>query len=236
MAWSIAIHPFLVAAVVVAIGCVHDRATVVDDGGSGGVGVGGAGASTTASVVSSTVASAGGAGGIAGGCGDGVLDLATEQCDDGNMAPQDGCDASCTVECTAGWSDAATHHCYLLVANAATWLNARAFCMALDPGYDLAAVSSDPEHQFVVSQLPLMSPLRIWLGGNDQLVEGTFEWSNGEPWGFTVWATGEPNDAMGENCMELRINGTVWDWNDIACDSPIATAFLCELTPAGSGP
>jgi cysteine-rich repeat protein len=30
-------------------------------------------------------------------CGDGVLNI-TEQCDDGNRQPRDGCSANCTVE------------------------------------------------------------------------------------------------------------------------------------------
>jgi cysteine-rich repeat protein len=232
-------------AVVAVCGCVHDRATLVSDGGATGEGgepgtggalTGGEGGMGGTSVTTGA-GGEGGAGGSRPGCGDGVLDPVSEQCDDGNVAPQDGCDADCEVECAAGWLDTATNHCYRLIASSATWHDARDGCTSLSPGYDLAAISSDVELAFVVSQLPTPpSSTRFWIGANDLQVEGTFTWSNGEPWGFTAWATDEPNDTnMNEDCGEMRTYTTEWLWNDLACDSTTPTAFLCELTPAGSG-
>lgn len=36
-------------------------------------------------------------------CGDGILELATEQCDDGNTARYDGCNSACQLENTNQW-------------------------------------------------------------------------------------------------------------------------------------
>lgn len=51
------------------------------------------------------------AGGSNGACGDGVLN-ANEQCDDGNTAPGDGCNAECTIECGTD-SDCPSGRCLL---------------------------------------------------------------------------------------------------------------------------
>jgi cysteine-rich repeat protein len=44
-------------------------------------------------------------------CGDGVLDGATESCDDGGNEPNDGCDEDCQVECTEVGEKATEHTC-----------------------------------------------------------------------------------------------------------------------------
>lgn len=236
-------HAFLlVIALTAGAGCVHDSARLASGGAGGTGGVAGAGG------IPATGGSGGdGAGGLGGqggdggeivrpGCGDGVLDPVTEQCDDGNAASQDGCDALCKVECAAGWFDDATNHCYRLISSVTTWNLARDGCTSLSPGYDLAAISSDVEYAFVEGQLPPpTTTMRLWIGGNDLQTEGTFAWSNGESWSFEAWAVDEPNDFnLGEDCVEMRAAGGVWGWNDLPCDSMSPTSFLCELTPAGS--
>jgi cysteine-rich repeat protein len=217
-----------------AAGCVGSEARLIGQGGAAGEGGGAAGATGGGSTTST--GAGGGAGGQTGPCGDGMLDMATEQCDDGNRAPQDGCDTICEVECPVGWLEPMTHHCYVLIATATTWQDARTGCMALAPGYDLAAVSSQAEHDFLLTKLPAAMST-MWIGANDLSVEGTFEWANGEPWGFVVWEAMEPNDAlMAEDCVTLRnvlMGGYMW--NDLSCiETP--PSFLCELTPAGTNP
>jgi cysteine-rich repeat protein len=215
-------------------GCIHGEASVSDDEGAGGaIAAGGqGGAPTKASVASSAASSGSGAG--TPGCGDGALDPAAEECDDGNQLPQDGCDPDCRVECAAGWLEPATHHCYLLIGTPGDWFKARAGCQALAPGFDLAAISSQEEHDFLVPLLPAAST-RMWIGASDQMTEGSFEWTNGEPWGFTMWEDMEPNDSMGmEDCVELRNVYLAYQWNDMNCASRTPGAFLCELTPAGT--
>ena len=228
-------------AVLAASGCVHDSAQLASDGGAGGTSSEGGTGGVPTGTAGGGGTGAGGDGGEGGeivrpGCGDGVLDPVSEQCDDGNVASQDGCDALCKVECAAGWFDDATNHCYRLIASVTTWNLARDGCTSLSPGYDLAAISSDTELAFVESQLPApTTTMRFWIGGNDLQREGTFAWSNGEPWSFTAWGMDEPNDFnLGEDCVEMRATSGVWNWNDLPCDSMSPASFLCELTPAGS--
>ena len=214
-----------------AVGCVHPDARLESNLGEAGAGgEGGANGVTTTSSV--------GAGGSTAnpGCGDGELDITLEQCDDGNRDAQDGCDAVCQVECT-GWLEPDSHHCYLHIPTSATWAQARSGCQALAPGFDLVGVSSQAEHDFLVTELPAASgPLiRIWLGGTDIDARGMFEWVNGEPWGFTAWDDPEPSNSGGiEHCIELWNVHQVWLWNDVDCGLTLSTGFLCELTPAGS--
>ena len=115
----------LAAATMAIIGCSAGEATVsqVGAGGSGTVGGSGAGATTTAGASGTTgiinIPNAGGAGkpdaapnpclssnppancqmvpsGPA--CGDGVINQASEECDDGNAVPGDGCNGICKIE------------------------------------------------------------------------------------------------------------------------------------------
>jgi len=39
----------------------------------------------------------------------------------------------------------------------------------------------------------------LWIGFTDQASEGTWEWISGEAVTYTNWASGEPNDANGED-------------------------------------
>lgn len=61
------------------------------------------------------------------------------------------------------------------------------------------------------------------LGINDIQTEGTFRYPSGETIGFTNWAKNEPNDAGGEDCVELIGNG---EWNDIPCNGE--RLIVCE--------
>jgi cysteine-rich repeat protein len=44
-------------------------------------------------------------------CGDGLFDTESEECDDGNRSPNDGCDPNCRVECDAVGVKATEHTC-----------------------------------------------------------------------------------------------------------------------------
>lgn len=66
--------------------------------GAGGSGGGSASSSSSASTSTSTTATA--STGMPGLCGDGVIGP-LEQCDDGNMASNDGCSSTCTLEGTS---------------------------------------------------------------------------------------------------------------------------------------
>lgn len=89
----------------------------------------------------------------------------------------------------------------------------------------LATITSSSEQQFIQSHLDVVDtpPGRgIWLGGFQPLGSpepgGNWKWVTGEPFVYTNWAPGEPNNDPGnpqghENSLELRHNGDAL-WND----------------------
>jgi hypothetical protein len=118
------------------------------------------------------------------------------------------------------------------------WPAARAAAAALSyagyPGH-LVTITSPAENQFLVSQLPLGLDNHWRVGGyQDETAPdysepaGGWRWITGEPWGFTNWHAGEPNNVGGENLLEIHSDGT---WNDTA-DQPPGGGYIVEYEPA----
>jgi cysteine-rich repeat protein len=195
----------------------------------GGAGAAG-GPSSTSSAAGGAGSGAGGSGGggSAGFCGDGVIDQG-EECDDGNDDLGDGCDA-CTVECDGlgAVEHPVTHHCYVVLPLLRDWFGARDACVAHDPGFSLASLSTLDEVDFIA---PYVNS-SMWIGANDIADEGTFVWIDGSPWAFPPgtppWADGQPDNFSEEECVEVRDGGEI---NDSPCTSN--KGVLCERAPAG---
>lgn len=121
--------------------------------------------------------------------------------------------------------DAQTGHCYAhLDTNVGTWDAGRTLCMGLGAGWDIVAISSQQERDFLDGKLMMVG---TWLGARDVLDNDTFQWVNGETWGYAPWEAGDPNGGD-EDCIELQqLNG---DANDEFRDNPCtqARAPLCE--------
>jgi len=86
------------------------------------------------------------------------------------------------------------------------------------PGH-LATITSQEEGDFVASWIPAGN---FWIAGyQDPEISPPaqdWHWSTAEPWGYTSWATNEPNDYYGagvESCLELYSPGM--GWNDVRC-------------------
>ena len=68
-----------------------------------------------------------------------------------------------------------------------------------------------------------------WIGGNDIDEEGTWKWTDGSPFEFRFWHSGQPDNYGGiEDCMhawgiELERGET---WNDGICSESLT--FLCS--------
>ena len=134
------------------------------------------------------------------------------------------------------------------------WYEAKAAAEALEhnrmPGY-LAAITTEQEEDFVVSSFPQILPNYVWLGANDEALEGWFQWITGESvYGIGIggmyanWDPGEPNGGTSENCLDFA-DGYV-QWNDESCErslnfylveysAPILHTFYCSLK-CGTGP
>jgi cysteine-rich repeat protein len=172
---------------------------------------------------------AGGAGaGGAAACGNGTLDPG-EECDDGNATDGDGC-TKCVVDCSEpdAFKLKDTHHCYWFVELDASWSEARGKCALA--GADLVAFSTDEEHAAVIG---FVSAGHVWTGGNDNAVDGTYVWSNGERWIDTLWASGYPIPASDYNCVAM-VGRAGMLLNNYPCKNN--EDYVCERTPAKLGP
>jgi hypothetical protein len=113
----------------------------------------------------------------------------------------------------------------VLRQSGATWNGARGDAQGLGAGWDLAAITSAAEHDFVTSLLGTAYGERahFWLAGTDLGTEGSWRWETGEPFGYTNWWPGEPNNAGDEHHLayDLRLaDGTLrWAWNDLSSEA-----------------
>ena len=103
------------------------------------------------------------------------------------------------------------------------------------PGH-LVTITSEQEDNFVwgASREMLSSagdPDEVrFLGGIQS--EGSnepnsgWQWTNGEPFVYSNWADGEPNNSGGnENCMEYAAPARSPAWNDVDCPYPGASGY-----------
>lgn len=109
-----------------------------------------------------------------------------------------------------------------------SWTEARDRCR--EGGGHLATVSSVEENTAIVSLLD--GVLGVWLGGTN--TGGTWAWITGEPFDYTNWDPGEPNNATGDEHY-LQIWSPEYDavkagkWNDNALVSRHVDGYVCEF-------
>lgn len=106
-----------------------------------------------------------------------------------------------------------------------TWNDARDSCRA-DEG-DLLSVGNKLEMDFIneISARFVYHRQHLWIGLNDLNEENKFVWSDGTPFNPSVynnWGPGEPNNFLGEHCVEL-FNKV---WNDNICTKEFG--YICE--------
>jgi len=191
-------------------------------GNAGDTSAGTASAGMASTAGSNTSGNAGAAGSSAGSGGAGTAGTSGT-----------GGDDECT---TASYGN----HSYAFCGPVDTALLAAAKCQSL--GMSMVSIESQLENAFVLGKQKGSS----WLGGADQLAEGTWIWA---ATGVTFWDGGSPlsggkaidgvyqdfillqpndNGADGahENCIVLTASG----WNDLVCTIPDFRA-ACEESP-----
>jgi hypothetical protein len=99
-------------------------------------------------------------------------------------APEISCPEAVTIECGEELPVFLNGRAYFLTDVYGSWDDARN--EALSMGGDLAAINSAEENAFLYQQFGGYSWL--WMGYNDNAVEGSFEWSNGDLSGSENWA------------------------------------------------
>lgn len=99
-------------------------------------------------------------------------------------------------------------HSYYRSSSTMTWTAAKTLCEQ-HGGY-LATISSAGENNFVYQNTIGTS----WIGLNDEVTEGTFRWSNGEPITYTNWYSGQPDNSSNEDYAHIRFTTFGAQWND----------------------
>lgn len=135
-------------------------------------------------------------------------------------------------------ADGGNGHLYELVITdgGLSWPEAAARAVAA--GGHLATLTSQAETDFVLSVFDGAGSMSIvWSGlwQNRESVEfseplGGWEWVTGEPLTWTLWKSGEPNNAGPEHWGDITLGGSQpGRWNDSRVDSPPEdAAYLVE--------
>jgi lectin-like protein/uncharacterized protein DUF922 len=129
-------------------------------------------------------------------------------------------------------------HCYEAVPAAGiSWTDAQAACAAR--GGHLATISSAEEDAFIIALIAnnpdfwfvdgFNNGLGPWIGGfqpgGSTEPAGGWTWVTGEPWAYTNWASGEPNNCCGgqDRLRYFKANNTLpVRWDDCESSNPTA--------------
>ena len=127
-------------------------------------------------------------------------------------------------------------HTYSLFLNVCiTWEEAREYCISL--GGHLATITSQEEHDFV-STMDNGYCHDVWIGGYRDS-SFVWYWVTDEPWDYTNWQEGEPNNSS--NVIGNEYCAALWpdQWNDLNSNNTMEQyGFVCEwdsLTDDGQG-
>lgn len=126
-----------------------------------------------------------------------------------------------------------TGHWYKYILKDTTWRTAAIECERL--GGHLVTITSWEENKLVT----VLRPIRgyTWIGASDEEEEGIWVWVTGEPFEYSDWGNGEPNNADGnedyacipdighwndggENLVAAAGNGYVCEWDDLPATLP----------------
>lgn len=118
-------------------------------------------------------------------------------------------------------------HKYLYVQIEKKWHEARDYCTLL--GSHLVTIQDATENKYIYQ----FTSGNTWLGATDEIEEGRWIWVSGEPWKYTNWEEGEPNNLApvpNEDYLEFWPGYTtrLIKWNDSG-DRPMF--FVCEWEP-----
>ncbi|XP_076874404.1 uncharacterized protein LOC143524785 isoform X1 [Brachyhypopomus gauderio] len=100
-----------------------------------------------------------------------------------------------------------------------TWSDSRKYCQ--DRGADLIIINSKEKQDFVAQTL---ANKRAWIGLTDQQTENDWKWVDGSALTTVFWASGEPNNAGEEDCVEVSERDG--KWNDLPCS--FKKKCICE--------
>eukprot|EP01083_Nonionella_stella_P270576 916410_1 len=115
------------------------------------------------------------------------------------------------------------------------WMGALFVQMTFFGCSHLATIEADLSAQVLLDALSFCTDEHLWIGLNDQAVEGTWEYADGTacPGCATspYWNDGEPNNSGDEDCAEVYLRSTIYNMlNDVICTND--RAFACNKPTA----
>ncbi|XP_026722189.1 FRAS1-related extracellular matrix protein 1 isoform X2 [Athene cunicularia] len=127
-----------------------------------------------------------------------------------------------TKKCPSGWS----HHegsCYFLVVNRkVTWNTAAQACREQYLG-SLASVANEQHMQWLWD---FSGRKPFWIGLNDQVNPGHWEWNGGEPVTYINWREGSYQfPKRGRNCVLVQKRGK---WQATDCRKVKRNSYICS--------
>ncbi|XP_071505817.1 macrophage mannose receptor 1-like [Diadema antillarum] len=128
--------------------------------------------------------------------------------------------------CGSGWIyDASSGSCYKYDREYRSWQEADLQCRS--EGGRLTSLSNYLENEFVQRYAYYFFDKGVnsfWVGLHASNLEYGFQWSDGAPLAYLNWQDGEPNNAGGEDCVEMYADSG--RWNDLACSN--ARNSICK--------
>ncbi|XP_069561856.1 ladderlectin-like [Brachyistius frenatus] len=120
--------------------------------------------------------------------------------------------------CSAGWSKF-NGRCFHYIPRPMTWARAEKNCESL--GGNLASVHNIMEYHEI--QRLIMSGSHeykeTWIGGSDAQENNMWLWSDGQPFYYSNWCSGEPNNGRwSQHCIQVNY-GDMKCWDDMQCNS-----------------
>lgn len=120
---------------------------------------------------------------------------------------------------------------YMMFDTGTCYESAKAYCESI--GGHLATITSAEENAAIAGITASGSMSLYLIGTTDTEKEGTFAWDTGEPFSYSNWNSGEPNNSSDiEDAAGMKTT-----WNDISDANTYNCGFVCEIdsyTPIGA--
>lgn len=129
-------------------------------------------------------------------------------------------------------------HSYKVFNIGLTWHDAKAYCESLG-GY-LATITSQGEQTFINGLITGNEKINLWIGATDEIEEGHWKWVTTEPFNYSNWHQGNPNNWRGIEhyaglvTRQVRFDYEAYlgewnDWSDTWSNgSKDDFGFICE--------
>ena len=141
------------------------------------------------------------------------------------------------VKCPPSWPKQG-NSCFQMIEEKLSWFDAEIRC--IKEGGHLASVHSKEEMdvlQELASKHKNLNVNYFWIGANDLMKEGQFDWSDGLNISFSNWRPRHPTENTKKNCVSFwRYDGNKWDglWFDNSCVQKYIS--FCKISEEASKP